>query len=198
MQRSSRSSDIWKQMPRRIAQISLENPLENRFGLQSVGGMASSGRGIRRRGNSECRGSGPKRHHREGHTRPSEWRSGSKSAHGIVLLNIQARRGPVAGLYQTLESALRMARQLPGGQRVARDPPAVRGGSRAAFERPCIPPGIVVPRSNKARYGPSSRLAGRASDRSRCDPDFCHALLARTLPRSPTVVANALATYLAR
>ena len=46
---------------------------------------------------------------------------------------------------------------------------AARGEGSAAFEQPCIPPGVVAPRSNVARHAPSSRLAGRAPDRSRCD-----------------------------
>ncbi len=54
---------------------------------------------------------------------------------------------------------------------------AARGGGRAAFERPCIPPSVVAPRSSMARYAPSSRLAGRAPDRSRCDTDLHHGLL---------------------
>ncbi len=55
---------------------------------------------------------------------------------------------------------------------------AARGESRAAFDRRCITPNIVAPRSKMHRYAPSSRLVGRAPHRSRCDTDFHHGLLA--------------------
>ncbi len=59
------------------------------------------------------------------------------------------------------------------------EPPALaaRGESRAAFDRRCITPNIVAPRSKMHRYAPSSRLVGRAPHRSRCDTDFHHGLL---------------------
>ena len=69
----------------------------------------------------------------------------------------------------------------------AAEAPAVRGRSRAAFERSCIPPSVVALRSNTARYAPSSRLAGRAPDRSRCDADSCHGLLIEDLPLLPAL-----------
>ena len=53
-----------------------------------------------------------------------------------------------------------------------------RGKSPAAFDRPCIPPDCVVPRSHTRKYARSSRLVSRAPDRSRCDAGSCHGLLA--------------------
>jgi hypothetical protein len=46
---------------------------------------------------------------------------------------------------------------------------ADRGERPAAFGRRCIPGGCVAPPSNTARYSQSSRLAGGAPRRPRCD-----------------------------
>ena len=63
---------------------------------------------------------------------------------------------------------------------------AARGESPTAFERPYITSNIVALRSNMARYAPSSRLVGRAPDRSRCERDFHHGLLGVSAASCPT------------
>ena len=70
---------------------------------------------------------------------------------------------------------------------------AARGETRAAFERPCITSNSVALRSNTARYAPSSRLVGRAPDRSRCDAHFHHGLPAQPIRLAALSVGRAIA-----
>ena len=73
-----------------------------------------------------------------------------------------------------------MGRVLPRHRKAKLNRQA-RGENPTAFERPCITSNIVALRSNMHRYAPSSRLVGRAPDRSRCERDFHHGLLERQL-----------------
>ena len=76
-------------------------------------------------------------------------------------------------------------------------PLGARGKTPAAFDRRCIPPRFVAPRSHAARHAPSSRRASRAPPRSRCHAGFHHGLLGagRLLrvepgPRQPAVLLS--------
>ncbi len=66
---------------------------------------------------------------------------------------------------------------------------AARGESPAAFDRRCIPPGGVAPRSQMPKFAPSSRLAlagrGIVTTRSRCNAGFHHGLLGTAVLEDP-------------
>ena len=82
----------------------------------------------------------------------------------------------VAGRRHLVRESIRSERMVEAAGRVMRL--AACGKSPAAFDRPCIPPGLRCLLVAYAQYAPSSRLASRAPDRSRCDAGFHHGLLA--------------------
>ena len=73
-------------------------------------------------------------------------------------------------------------RLRPSGHRLA-----ARGESPTAFDRRCIPPGGVAPRSQMPQFAPSSRLASRAHRQSRCNAGFHHGLLGALQCNLPSV-----------